>query len=196
MRKKKDTYNRSRMMINEFIVNLCAKSYSRDGRMMPEFDEDKYGFMGTVLCDDKNEPPLGSLCRLIAAPSTKYYLSWYQGKMDGEIYLKSIEDHTVCRWSNVGVQYIPLNLTDRYPQFKYSDKQFKLHERWECIVRQQNYWMVPMWSEFDNETGEVTITIRWKFKDARIERKFASWETLTDEEMKSFAKEVESLGIK
>lgn len=196
MSKKKETYNRSRMMINEFIVNLCAKHYCSDGRIMPDCSEDKYGFMGSYLGGEENEPPIGALCRLIAAPSTKYYLSWYLGKKDGEFYMQSIEDHTVCRWSNVGVQYIPLKLTEGCPQFKYSDKQFKFHDRWEKIVREQNYWMVPMWSEFNDETGEVTITIRWKFKDTRIGRKFPSWETLTDEEMKVFTKEVETQGNK
>lgn len=196
MSKKKETYNRSRMMINEFIVNLCAKQYCSDGSIMPDFGDDKRGFMGSYLCGEGYEPPIGSLCRLMAAPSTKFYLSWYRGKKDGEFYLQSIEDHTVCRWSNVGLQYLPLQLTEGKPQFNYSDRQFKFQDRWEKIVKEQNYWMVPMWSEFSDDTTEVTITIRWKFKDTRIGRTFPSWEVLTDEEMKAFAKEVEAQGMK
>lgn len=196
MSKKEETYNRSRMMINELIVNLCAKQYCSDGSAMPDFSDDKRGFIGSYLCGEVNEPPIGSLCRLISAPSTKFYLSWYCGKKDGEFYLQSIEDRSVCRWSNVGLQYLPLKLTEGYHQFNYSDRQFHFQDRWEKIVKEQNYWMVPMWSEFSDDTTEVTITIRWKFKDTRIKRTFPSWEMLTDEEMKAFAKEVEDQGIK
>lgn len=195
MNKKEETYNRSRMMINEFIVNLCAKHYCSDGSLMPDFSEDRYGFVGAYPVSEE-KLPVGALCRLIAAPSTKYYLSWYLGKKDGEFYLQSIEDHEVCRWSNIGLQYIPIELTKDCPQFKYSDRQFKFHDLWDKIVRNQNYWMVPMWSKFDDETGEVILAIRWKFKDTRIERKFPSWEDVTVDQMKAFAEELEKDGRK
>lgn len=192
MNKKKDTYNRSRMMINEFIVNLCAKHYYSNGILINDFNEEKYGFMGLYFGADEQEPPVGALCRIVSTSSTKFYLSWYLGKKDGGFYMQSIEDHTVCRFVNVGIQYIPPKIIEGCYQFKYSDKQFKFHDRWDKIVRKQRSWVIPMWSKFDNETGEVIIAIRWEFKDTMIERKFPSWETLTDEEMEDFAKEVKS----
>ena len=47
-------------------------------------------------------------------------------------------------------------------------------------------------ADFNNETGEVTLFIRWKFEEEKIERKFPSWENLCYEEMKSFVKKVDS----
>lgn len=179
------------MMINEFIVNFCAKSYLPDGSIMPDFGEDKYGFNGSLLSHD-SIPPIGSLCRLFAAPHTKYYLSWFVKEEDGYFYMQSIEDHSIAKWSNVGIQYIPLELTSQSLQFKYSDRQFRFQDRWHKIVKNQSYWMVPMWSNFNNETGEVTLFIRWKFDEEKIERKFPSWENLSYEDMKSFVEEVES----
>ena len=94
------------------------------------------------------------------------------------------------------IQAIPLDIIKPHPQFTYSDRQFKMQDRWENIVRKTNYWMVPMWSEFDDETGAVTLIIRWKFKDALISKQFNAWESITNDEMSEFAKEVESSGNK
>jgi len=196
MSNKKETYNRSRMAINSFIVNLCTKKYLSNGQISPDMLVKGHGFSRNFYMPGDDGPQIGALCSLIGAPHTKYYLSWYLGVKDGAFMLMSIEDHSIARWSSVMIQCMPLDIIMPHPQFMYSDRQFKFQDRWKKIVEKTSYWMVPMWSEFNNETGEVTLIIRWKFKDVLTSKKFDLWEQITNEEMIEFAKEVESSGIK
>lgn len=65
----------------------------------------------------------------MAAPTTKWYLSWVvdvkeeAGKYT-KCLLKSTEDGSLAWWENVGYYNIPLELSDKFPSWKYNDEQF------------------------------------------------------------------------
>lgn len=176
--KVKDTYNRSRMMITEYVVNTCTKMYN-ENMLMP--DSGKHGFICNYLGTIKI--PKGSLCRLDCAPHSKYYLSWYLGEDNGEHYLQSIEDHSVVRASNVAVCPLPIELTKDAFQFHYSDRQFEFQDRWEKVVKKKSYWLVPMYSVFDEETERVLVRFRRKFDDYVFMHEFPSWVNTSNKEL-------------
>lgn len=165
-------------MITEFVINTCTKMYS-DNILMP--DSGKYGFLCNFL--DTIEIPKGSLCRLACAPSSKYYLSWYLGKENGEHYLQSIEDHSVVRASNVSVLPLPIELTKDAYHFHYSDRQFQLQDRWDKVVKNKSYWLVSMYSIFNDDTEEVTLRLRRKFSDEVLQYSLPSWRKISNREM-------------
>lgn len=176
----KDTYHRSRMMINEYIISTCTKMYS-DGVLLPDCGKQR-GFICNYLHDV--EIPVGSLCSLAFAPFSKYYLSWYLGEKDGEHYLQSIEDHSVVRASNVAVNPLPLEMTKDCPHFHYSDRQFSFQDRWERAVKQKSYWLVPMYSIFSEESEQVTLRLRQKFEDKVFEYTLPSWKKVSNKDLK------------
>lgn len=176
----KDTFNRSRMMITEFVVSTCSKMYSK-GVLLPECGKQR-GFTCNYLHDV--EIPVGSLCALDCAPFSKFYLSWYLGEKDGEYYLQSIEDHSVARCVNVAVHPLPLDLTENLYHFHYSDKQFSFQDRWDKAVKQKNYWLVPMYSIFNEDNEEATLRLRRKFEDEIFEYTLPSWRKATNKELK------------
>lgn len=179
-KKKKETYNRSRMAIVDFVIQACSRMYSGNPlEPLPDVSE-KRGFICNYSHNVKIEP--GTLCRLDLAPHSKYYLSWYMGEENGEYYLQSIEDHSVVRASNVVLSPITLNLKDYY-HFRYSDRQFAFQDRWDSIVKKHTYWIKAMYSIFQEDSSEVTLRFRRKFEDEVFERKLPSWEDATDEEM-------------
>ncbi len=182
----KDTYNRSRMMIVEFVIQTCSRMYL-DGFLLPVCGANR-GF----ICDyPKNvKIPIGSLCMLSAAPSSKYYLSWYLGEKDGEHYLQSIEDHSVVRASNVAISHLPLEMTEECPQFHYSDRQFSFQDRWHKVVKQKSYWLVPMYSVFNEDNNKVTLRLRQKYDDKVFEYTLPSWKMVSSEELNNVAEKL------
>lgn len=177
--KIKDTYNRSRIMIVEFVIQTCSRMYS-DGYLIPVCGANR-GFICNYLNDVKI--PIGSLCMLSAAPSSKYYLSWYLGEKDGEHYLQSIDDHTVARASNVVINPLPLEMTENSPQFHYSDRQFSFQDRWRKAVTRKSCWLVPMYSIFNDENDMITLRLRLKFHDEVFEYTLPSWRKVSNEEL-------------
>ena len=182
----KDTFNRSRMMITEFVVSTCSKMYS-GGKLLPECGKQR-GFTCNYL--HNVEIPVGSLCTLGCAPFSKFYLSWYLGEKDGEHYLQSIEDHSVARWVNVVVHPLPLDLTEGWYQFHYSDRQFSFQDRWEKAVKQNNYWLAPLYSIFNEDNDEVTLRLRRKFEDEIFEFTLPSWKKATNKDLKETVEKI------
>lgn len=182
----KDTYNRSRMKVTEYVISICTKKYS-DGKLLPECGKQR-----GVTCNYLHnvEIPIGSLCLLDCAPFSKFYLSWYLGEKDGEYYLQSIEDHSVARWVNAVIHPFPLEMTEGCPQFRYSDRQFSFQDRWENAVKKNNYWLVPLYSIFNEENEEVTLRLRRKFEDEVFECTLPSWRKASNNDLKEAVEKI------
>lgn len=94
---KHETFSRARLEILNYVIAFCTNTLY-DGKYFPPFSEGS-GFESVKI---GGAPPIGSLVRLMAAPATKWYLSWVvdvKKEEDGKYtkcLLKSIEDGVVC----------------------------------------------------------------------------------------------------
>lgn len=185
---KPDSYNRAKIEILNYILTFfTCKSY----HTVISPDKDR------VFKSDLSEPaPVGTLVILTSAPFTKYYLSWLVEikKDDNQFYtqylLKTIEDGSLCWWRNVGFDYLPLDTIEKFPQWKWSDKQFEFWERWKrACDRCDAYITLPCMPEFGDD-GSVTLSTRERYglSDYRAEQKFDNWKTMKLKDMMAFYK--------
>jgi hypothetical protein len=120
---------------------------------------------------------------LQSAPTSKFYLGWLKeirpsdNRFSTEYLLESIEDGDLCWWSNVGIFNLPLTLTDTFPNWKWTDKQWQFDDKWfnACYKRRHCYELRPRPAKF-NEDGSVILMLRRVFSDEIIaEKKFDNW---------------------
>lgn len=185
-KKKADTYYRSKIDILNYVLNFCTKKYYESGM---RFDNEKT-FKGGL---NGHEAPIGSLCILSSAPFTKWYLSWLlEYKPDegygGTFLLKSVEDGSLCNWSNVSVFYLPLSLTDRFPQWKWTDRQYNLWDRWNRAAKRRDaYITLPCMPEFTDDGGVVLSTReRFSLSPYSPKKKFDNWKEVKLKDMLAF----------
>lgn len=152
------------------------------------------GFKGSAL-DEQSHIPIGSLVAPFCAPNTKYYLSWLRDiKLDEngwhKFLLESIEDGELCWWENISFHYLPLEYTDKFPEWKWTDKQYDFNDKWQRVDFKFKFRaLLPI---FDNNDNSVILKFRYGYgiSDDIPERKFDNWKKLTKREMQSFVDEI------
>lgn len=182
--KKVDTREKARIEILNHVIQLFTKVWYGDNRGIVMADQSFHH------CD--NKPPIGSIVKLFCAPDTKWYLSWVRDKKGEQYLLESIEDGEKCWWSNVGYFYIPLETIDRFPTWKFTDRQHLFKDKWfRACKRCYEYTKAPMLPKFlDN--GNVILPVRQKFIDKGvIEKEFKNWKSLKSMDMQAFFKSVD-----
>jgi len=190
--KMAETYNRARIEILNYVVAFCTTTIY-DGKNFPSFNEGN----GFASCGIRETPPIGSLVRMMAAPFTKWYLSWVmEVKKEESGYhkylLRSIDDGCLSWWENIGLFYMPLEHSDKFPQWKYSDKQYEFWDRWKEASKQEDVYILAALRPTFNESS-VTLELRKKHSDDIVGSKtFPDWKKLTIKEMRAFIRETES----
>lgn len=180
--------NIARIEILNFIISSCTTKCFSDGGFHPPKRENS--FHGDVFTP-KKYPPIGSLCMLMSAPNTKWYLGWLKElKEDSctKYLIESIEDNTVCWWENVSVFHLPIETSDQHPEWKWTDRQFKINYNWKkvCYEKREAYSLRPNQITF-NEDGSLILSLRKAFsQDVFSEIKIESLEKATQKEMLSF----------
>lgn len=176
MRRKPDTYEQSRLAILSTIVQRCtSKSYG--GKLYPAYA----GFI------NEQNPVAGDLVRIESCGPSKWYLSWYVTTTGPSSYvLESIEDHSTCRWSNVGLSVFDRN--EIQPQWRWTDKQWAFWKRWQVPDRSDRpYFVLPCMPEFEGDS--VTLKTRGRFGlDHRAikSKTFDNWRKVTKKDMQEF----------
>lgn len=186
MKKKQETFNRARLEILNCVITFCTNTLC-GGIYIPPFNKTS-GFESTGFTES---PPAGSLVRLMAAPFTKWYLSWLlETKSDADgchkYLLKSVEDGSLGWWENVGLHHMPLEESDKFPHWKYNDEQFDFWDRWKKASKREDiYILAPLRPVFDGLS--VTLKLRKKFSDDIVGcETFPNWKKLTILEMREF----------
>lgn len=179
-------YTRARLEILHWILNFSTFKYFSPGSFS-RGDKD-YSFHE---CNDR--PPIGSLCMLTSAPVSKWYLSWLV-EIDNPLgptkYLfKSIEDGSLCWWSNVGVMHYSPETVAKFPSWKWIDRQFKFNDQWyrACYRKRGAYIVKPAEAVFEDD-GSVTLSTRIKFdfSPQREFKKFPNYKKVKVSEMLAF----------
>lgn len=182
----------ARQEILNYIITFCTKSNYGDGYShLPDVEHSFY----STSSDGKRSIPIGSLVRLMAAPFSKYYLSWLReiqhndGGYSTRWLLESIEDGTLCWWENVQIWALPKEATDKFPSWQWTDKQFAFNKKWSnaCHKKRDAYIILPCPPKFHDD-GSVTLALRTRFgiNDKRPEKKFDNWKKVLVKDMLKF----------
>jgi hypothetical protein len=136
---------------------------------------------------------VGDLVSLSCAPTTKWYLSWVveiKGE-DGrftEYLLESIEDGSLCWWSNVGINIYCRETVADNPAWKWTDKQYDLNARWHRVCKKHDAYIVLPCPPVFHDDGSVTLNVRIRYglNDFSNKQTFPNWKKLTMQVMEEY----------
>lgn len=139
--------------------------------------------------------PVGSLIMLTSAPTSKWYLSWLvevkKEHFGPNFLLESIEDGSLCWWSNVGIKMYPTETLEEHPNWRWTDKQFKLNNQWMRAARKNSYVLVPNWLRFDGDKVTMSLRTRFSIDGFTSERTIQNSRKLLVRDMVAFVNEAE-----
>lgn len=183
-----DTWNRSRLEILNHITQFCLSHKWDETRTSPGYH--------AFVSDISDKPAqVGDLVAIKSAPVSKFYLGWLEEMDPGtasafpRYLLRSIEDGTLCWWSNVGIDYMDREVLADYPNWRWTDRQYAFKDRWwhVCYRERDAYITLPMFPEF-GEGFSVTLGTRTRFglDSHRPTRTFDDWRKVTKAMMGQF----------
>lgn len=190
--KKTPTRNRARLEILNYI--LCFST----NRI---YTEKKEGYENALVSVEtaffgshfkKMDIPIGSLVLLTSAGFSKYYLSWLRDYKEegfgGSWLLESIEDGSLCWWSNVMIYGYPKSQSDKFPQWQWDDDQWAFWDKWNrACKRRDAYITLPVPPVFTDDGGVILGTrTRFSLDSHRPTRKFSDWKKVKVSEMLEF----------
>jgi hypothetical protein len=185
---KYNSFNTARLEILNYVVQFCTQTSYPSGERYAIFDI-KNSFVGGYF--NASEIVSGQLCRLQSAPHTKWYLSWLMetriiGGNETEYLLKSIEDGSLCWWSNVAINALPLEASNGYKSWKWSDAQFEFNDKWFKKACAGCYLYRPFYVTFKDD-GSVTLDMRKMFDNEIINTvTFPNWKKVAIKQMRQF----------
>lgn len=180
-------FNRARLEILNYIIAFCTQEHFESGERYGIFDLG-HSFKSGILTDINIQ--IGSLVKLKSAPFSKWYLSWLIEIKDNgyerEYLLKSIDDNSLCWWSNVSIAALPLETSDKFPSWKWNDEQFEFNDRWVRKACKDCYMFRPLYAEF-GEDNNVTLGIREMFSNETVNSiTFQNYKKVTVKQMRDF----------
>jgi hypothetical protein len=191
---KKETKNMAKIEILNYVIQFCTTQYY--GNNSFSIGRQETSFHGSTF--DKQNPPIGSLCMLQAAPTSVFYLGWLREIKEGDnrystqYLLESIEDGSKCWWSNVGIWHLPLETSNRFPNWQWNDSQFEFQKKYDHIFRKRcAYGLRALLSTFKDD-GSVTVKIRkmWS-NDVFAEKTFENYKKVLQRDLLKFYDETE-----
>lgn len=149
---------------------------------------------------ENRTPAVGSLVAISSAPPSKHYLSWVHDVTlrDGfyEYGLESIEDGEIVNWSNVGIWEYDRTQTDRYPEWRWTDKQHEFSDKWRraCYKDRGAYMILPTGPTFgDGFSVTVGTRTRHGLNDFAPTKQFEDWRKVTKAMLLAFYDEAVEL---
>lgn len=182
--------NAARIEILNYIICNCTMKHFGDRQF--SLGDIENSFQGSHF--NPKTPPIGALCMLSAAPNTKWYLAWLKDVKEEsnrsltKYLLESIEDGGECWWENVMIWHLPLETSNKHPQWKWTDEQFKLKNTWFhlCFKKRRADWLKPMMPIFQ-DNGTVVLRLRQKWTEGFFaEKEFESIKKVTQKSMLEF----------
>jgi hypothetical protein len=193
MVKKIITKNRARIEILNYVLQFSTKHYSGDKK---EGCDHIWTNITNAFTDGRFsdfKPAIGTLVIPTFCSFTKWYLSWvvdYKNEGHGDNWLlESIEDSSLCWWSNIQLYSFPKEKSDEQPQWRWSDDQWAFWDKWVKACKKRNtYITLPMRPIFTDDDGGVILKTRTRFaiNDNNPEIKFNNWRKVTQKQMLEF----------
>jgi len=183
------TRNKARLEILNYILNFSTAKYYGEKK---EGYENVVANVDTAFRGHDEIPPNGTLCLLSSAGFSKFYLSWLRGYKEegygGSWLLESIEDGSLCWWTNVKLYFYPKQNSDQHPHWQWNDDQWALWERWKRAGKRRDaYITLPAMPIFTEDGGVVLSTrTRFSISNERSEKKFVNWKKVKFKEMLEF----------
>lgn len=179
---KKFNKNIARLRILNFITNhsLVKSSENFVGGIEPVFNA-KYLFKSLSLFDHKEEYPIGCIVTPdFVIQDHKWYLGWLLEvkEINGsspEYLIESVEDGSICRFSNCGLSYMPYSKD--VDNWRWEDTQFIFENKVRKAINKIALFSYKYAGlEFDNK--DCTIKIREYFSDKIVFTvKIGNWKT-------------------
>ena len=89
---------------------------------------------------------------------------------------------------NVGVWWLPLETTIKYPQWRWTDEQWAFKTKWFncCHKKRDAYLILPLFPEFNADSSVILkLRKRWQ-NDILAEKKIENWKKATVKQMLEF----------
>jgi len=140
----------------------------------------------------KHDVLKGDLISLNSAPDSKWYVSWVheiKTKNGFKNYLlESIEDGSMCWWTNIGINVYSRKKVSERPTWRWSDKQFTLYDRWLKVCKRNDAYIVLPKVPIFNKDNSVTLDVRIRFGWSEFQNpeNFLNWKKLTMKEMSAY----------
>jgi len=157
------TYNQARIQILDFVLNNCiSKCFGPASFSYQNADNAFHGSLG-----GSQNPPIGSLVTIGSAPVSKFYLGWLKeinqsdSRYDTKFLIESIEDHSLCRWENISIWHLPLETSNKYPSWKWNDKQHAFRNKWfDTLKKKRDPYLIRPLNPIFHENGSITLSFR------------------------------------
>lgn len=173
-----------------YLTQFCMSHVWGDGDQK-RISGSLHGFRSDIG-DPQPEP--GDLVILKSAPISKWNLGWLHKVETREngwrhYLIESIEDGSMCWWTNVGIDFLERDLVAEHPEWRWTDRQFDFADRWTRVCRDKRdaYLTLPMPPRFG---GGFSVTLgtrtRHGFDDHRPENTFHDWRKVTKATMLAF----------
>lgn len=165
MIKHSEKKDRARFQILNLVLMMSTtKKMPSDGRPIPNFNEEWSFNSGS----GEKTAPIGSLCKLSSAPISKWYLSWLRemrvGEIGTEYLMESIDDGSLCWWSNVSVDWIDKSTTDEYSKLHWTDSYYQFDDMWNKAFHRKNAYVLRAGLPMFHSDRSVTVVAREMFQ--------------------------------
>ncbi len=174
-----DTFNRNRarLSIMNYVLSFCITYQGVDGRRTASTQ----GFISTW---SDTPAQVGDLVILQSVGPSKWQIGWLieiiQHPHDKAYCIESLEDGSLCNWTNVGISYMPRDVVDSHPRWRWTDQQYAFSKRWHKACVHQDEGQVFMEPVFYPD-GSVTLRTRtrWSQPQELSQRNFSNWKKVT-----------------
>ncbi len=181
MTRKQDTYERARLTIYHRLFSCAIGKRYGDGHYV--------AFEGLTT----EEPKPGDLVRIESAPVSKWTISWFVDWIDkswNACLLKSVEDHQIGRWTNIGISVYNRDVIAGAPEFQWNDAQFKLWDWWRSPGKKGEVFLViPELPAFEGDSVRLQCRIRHGWGEPTTPRTFDNWRKLKKKDLYAFFRE-------
>lgn len=186
---KKQNKNKARIEILNYVITFCVtQCYGEKSFSLGRSETSFHG--GTFK---EQNPPLNSLCMLSSAPTSIYYLGWLReikhgdSRFSTQFLIESIEDGSRCWWHNVGIWHLPLETSDRFPSWQWTDEQFAFQKKYDNVFRKRSAYGLRALNCVFKDDGSVTVKVRKMWSNGLFaEKTFSNYKKVLSRELLQF----------
>ena len=172
--------------IVDYILQFgVSRIYENSESEYPRTSGGSVGFVSTGF-SGSDSAKIGDLICLESARQSPWRLSWLREARaerggDTSYLCESVQDGTLCWWSNVGVSYFHRSTLEKHPEWRWTDEQYAFNEKWmKACKRHDPYLYRPLWADFaEDGTPTIGTRSRFDFDGFRATGTVPNWKKIT-----------------